>query len=201
MRKLHKILGLIMVLPFIAWTITGIFFFVKPGYKEAYQALDIKSYPLQSSVSIEPLSGWLAFEWRRSILGDHLLVKTNTGWQQLDPITFDLRKSLSENQIRLLVDDAIAEDKARYGEIISINDHQIVTNQDIVINLNWPQLKLSQKGPDTDFINQMYEIHYLQWTGIESIDRIMGVVGLAAILILALIGLKLAFGRVKFVNR
>ncbi len=201
MRKAHKLLGLIMVLPFIAWTVTGVFFYLKPGYKAAYQGLDIKLYPLQTAVSVKPPSSWLAFEWRRSILGDHLLIKTLKGWQQLDPISFELRNSVSQDQIRLLVNDAIASDKKRYGEIISINAHQIVTDKNIVINLNWPQLKLSQKGPDTDFINQMYKIHYLQWTGVDSIDRILGVVGLAMVLVLAIMGVKLAFARVRFINR
>jgi hypothetical protein len=201
MRKLHKTLGLIMLLPFIAWTITGVFFFIKPGYQQAYQPLNIKTYPLQTAVSLEPLTGWLAFEWRRSILGDHLMVKTADGWSQLDPVTFDPIAQASEQQIRQLVNDAIATNKPRYGEIVKVEGNHVFTDQSIEINLHWPQLKLSQKGPDTDFINQMYKVHYLQWTGIESIDRVMGIIGLAAVLMLALIGLKLALKRVKFVNR
>ena len=201
MRKFHKIIGLIMVLPFIAWTITGIFFFVKPGYKEAYQALEVKTYSLQTAISVQPRSDWLAFEWRRSILGDHLLVKTDAGWQQLDPITLDNRDLPTQKEVELLVNDAMTTDKSRYGKIISIKDNQIMTENDVAINLNWQRLSLSQKGRDTDFINQMYKIHYLQWTGVDSIDRIMGVVGLAMVLMLALIGVKLAFARVRFINR
>lgn len=190
-----------MVLPFIAWTITGIFFFVKPGYKEAYQALEVKTYPLQTSISIQPRSDWLVFEWRRSVLGDHLLVKTNAGWQQLDPTTLGKRKSPTKSEIQLLVNDAITADKSRYGDILSIKDNQIITENEIAISLNWQRLSLGQKGPDTDFINQMYKIHYLQWTGIDTIDRIMGVVGLVIVLILAFIGVKLAFARVRFINK
>jgi hypothetical protein len=54
---------------------------------------------------------------------------------------------------------------------------------------------LYQKGPDTKFINNMYKAHYLQWTGIEPLDKVLGIVGLVLVVILALLGVTLTIKR------
>ena len=107
MRSFHKILGLIMLLPFIAWAITGIFFYFKPGYQEAYQALSIKHYPVSKNINLPQHHNWLAVKQIKTILGEHLLVKNKTGWQQLNPDSFQPIDSISDAKITLLVDDAI----------------------------------------------------------------------------------------------
>ena len=201
MNKLHKYLGLTLLLPFIGWAVTGVFFFIKPGYQQAYQGLAVKNYPIETELKIQPSDQWKEIRLLQSILGSHLLVKTSDGWQHLDPTSLLPKQLPNKSNIKKLVSDAIESDETRYGEIAEINDLIVTTTKDIRITLNWSQLSLRQKGPDTDFINQMYKIHYLQWTGIESVDQIMGLVGLAAVLLLALLGLKLAFKRPKFINR
>ena len=37
-RKLHRIIGLILLLPFFGWAITGFIFFLKPGYAGAIKS-------------------------------------------------------------------------------------------------------------------------------------------------------------------
>jgi uncharacterized iron-regulated membrane protein len=193
LKTFHKYLGMVMLLPFIAWAITGIFFFFKPGYSEAYQSLSVKQYPLQylinlpSTVNGKP-SKWLEVRQLTTILGDHLLVKAKDGWQQLSPESFEIIDEPNNAQITALVNDAIREKSERYGKIESINKLIITTNTDVRITLNWQNMSLRQQGADTDLINTIYNIHYLRWTGIKAIDQVLGVVGLLLVVLLASIG-------------
>ena len=56
-------------------------------------------------------------------------------------------------------------------------------------------MRLYQKGEDTAFINTMYKIHYLQWTGIKSVDKVLGIIGLVLVVILAMLGTVMTFRR------
>ncbi|MEW6991199.1 PepSY domain-containing protein [Colwelliaceae bacterium 6441] len=192
MKNIHKYLGLVMLLPFIAWTITGIFFFLKPGYKVAYQALPITQYPLQALVHLPEHQKWLEVRQLKTILGAHVLVKNDQGWQQLSPVTFQPIEKANQQQITQLINDAIKHNRERYGEIAKIEENVITTNNNIRITLDWHNLSLHQKGADTDFINTMYSIHYLQWTGVKSIDKFLGVIGLLLVTLLAIFGLLMS---------
>jgi len=195
LAKLHKYLGLLMILPFFAWAITGVFFFIKPGYQKAYESLPVKSYQLNTLPVISIAEDWQEVRWLRTILGLHLLVKSNSKWQQVDIKTMQVKELPTEEDIKQLIDDAIKNKSERYGDIVSIDGLKIVTNTDITINLNWDQVTLHQKGTDTDFINTIYKIHYLQWTGIKSVDRVLGLVGLAFVVVLACLGFYMTFSR------
>lgn len=195
MKKWHKYLGWLMVLPFVAWAITGVFFFIKPGYQDAYASLTVKQYPLQQSYYLAGNPNWQEVRLLRSILGDHLLVKANDKWRQLDPHSLQPVNKPTETQVRNLVNDAISSNPERYGEIATIEGTQITTNTGVRINLNWQQMSLYQQGADTDFINQMYKIHYLQWTGIKAIDKVLGIVGLGLVLLLAGLGVWLSLSQ------
>jgi hypothetical protein len=196
MRKFHKILGLVLVLPFVGWAVTGVFFFIKPGYSEAYQSLKVKSYPISSRLpALTPSPDWQEIRWTESVIGLHLLVKKKDLWMQLNPVSFSEIKAPTEQSIRLLVNDAIKQDVARYGIIREVKGENIITSTDVTITIDWAQLKLRQRGADTDFIDKMYQIHYLQWTGVQSIDRVLGIIGLGAVLLLAILGLRMAFPR------
>jgi len=180
-----------MILPFFAWAVTGFIFFVKPGYGGAYEILQPKAYPLDKDVSINPDPQWLEFRFLRTTLGDHLLVKTAEGWQHLDSATLAPRSAPSDQEIRALVQDAISVNPNRYGQIVDISASRITTDTGIRITLDWNRLSLSQRGPDTDQIDMLYRIHYLQWTGLAVIDRVIGITGIVLILILSAVGLKL----------
>ncbi|OKY27501.1 hypothetical protein BI291_09125 [Thalassotalea sp. PP2-459] len=176
-----------MLLPIIAWAITGTYFFFKPGYQEAYQALNVKTYPL-TYIDKLPKGEWLETKQLKTVLGQHVFLKDNKqrhhfimpSWQAVD--------ILSKKQINALVADAITANKTRYGEIKSITNNQILTTTNVVITLNWPLLSLRQQGKDTDFINTMYNIHYLRWSGNKTLDQYLGVIGLFLVLLLAGIG-------------
>ncbi|TQV87290.1 PepSY domain-containing protein [Aliikangiella coralliicola] len=195
MKKIHQYLGLLMLLPFLAWAVTGVFFFVKPGYKQAYEKLSIQTYSLAQLPEVATEPGWQEMRWVRSILGLHLLVRESDKWHHIDPQTMQVNDTPTMRQVRRLVDDAVQMNPQRYGNIQTIEDLKVTMDTGVVINLNWSQLKFYQKGPDTHFINRMYKIHYLQWTGIETIDRVLGIIGLTVVVILALLGTLMTFRR------
>lgn len=194
-----------MLLPFIAWAVTGVFFFFKPGYNEAYQPLLIEKYPLKQAAKKSILNialpvnneDWLEVRQLRTILGEHLLVKNSKGWQHLSPKTFIEREQPEQQEINLLVNDAIKNNKSRYGDIKAIDKLVITTTTDVRITLNWQNMTLRQQGVDTDFINTIYNVHYLRWTGIKALDQVLGVVGLMLVLLLAGIGVWMTFKQRK----
>jgi hypothetical protein len=188
-----------MIFPFIAWAITGLFFFIKPGYSSAYESLPVKTYPLvDSEITLEIIpeqQTWLEVRYLRSILGIHQIVKNNEGWQQVDPITKEVIKEPTQDQIDTLLNDAISINPDRYGQIETIDGLQITTTTNVNISVNWSEMRLYQKGEDTAFINTMYKIHYLQWTGLKSVDKVLGIIGLALVVILAMLGTVMTFRR------
>lgn len=193
-KKYHKYLGFILLLPFITWAVTGVFFFFKPGYSQAYEKLLIETYPINTSISSVKNNHWSEIRVIRSILGYHLLVKDlKKAWHQLDLNTLQPTFLPSEQQITILVEDAIKHNPERYGDILRINNTEIVTSTNVTISLNWQTMSLKQKGADTEFIQLMYKLHYLQWTGIPLMDKVLGVIGLLLVLILAFLGMFLSF--------
>jgi len=199
-RRAHRVLGLVLLLPICGWALTGFVFFVKPGYAAAYAGLRVRAYPLEGVSIPEPRADWLEVRMVRTVLGDHLLVRTADGPRHLDPATLTPRGLPDEPSIRRVVEDAISTDPDRYGTIASILAHEgespgasIKTTTGVDVELDWTTLALQQSGKDTRRIDALYRIHYLQWTGVRTLDRIVGVAGLASLIALAILGLRLAF--------
>jgi len=194
-RNLHRIVGLVLLLPLIGWVVTGFIFFVKPGYAGAYASLRPKTYPMREAVTVSPDSAWMEFRCVRTVLGDHLLVRGPDGWSQLDPVTLLPRPRPGGGEIGALVADAIGTDPDRYGTVATVAGDSVTTTTHVVITVDWGSLGLYQRGEDTDLIDTIYRIHYLQWTGIETLDRVLGGAGLVLLALLSLLGLRLAFRR------
>jgi hypothetical protein len=201
-RSVHRILGLLLLLPIVSWTITGFVFFLKPGYSAAYRELRPREYPLEALSLPSPPPSWREVRVVRTILGTSLLVRTNEGWSHLDPATLAPRPLPDADGLRRLVSDATAPDTARYGEIASITRFEgdppsatVETTRGVQIDLDWSSLALRQSGRDTRLIDGLYRAHYLQWSGVRSVDRVLGAVGLVCLFALAILGFRLAFGR------
>src|ERR1700749_3195328 len=107
-RALHRVIGIILLLPFFGWALTGLVFFIKPGYEGAYELLTPKTYLVNTQLQINPQPGWEELQSMRTILGDHLLVRTSSGWQNLDPRNNQPRPQPNEDDIRKLITDAFA---------------------------------------------------------------------------------------------
>ncbi|HVF91475.1 MAG TPA: hypothetical protein VNH22_15530 [Blastocatellia bacterium] len=183
-----------MILPFIGWAITGAVFFFKPGYAGAYEYLQPRTYPMGEGLSLRADSSWLEVRYLRTILGDHLLVRTEDGWSHLDPASLRARSLPGDDQVRALLADAFSKNPERYGRVSSIEGSKALTSTGVQVSLNWAQMSLSQKGPDTDRIDLLYKIHYLQWTGSPIADRVIGMTGIALVLTLTGLGVRLFFG-------
>lgn len=194
-RAIHRILGLVMLLPLIGWAITGSIFFLKPGYAGAYDAPQVKTYPLETKVALEPAPSWLEFRYVKTILGEHLLARTERGWQHLDPHSLQPKPAPTEDEVRALLADALAANQSRYGQVASIEGNTITTDTGVRVLLDWNRLALAQRGKDTDRIDFLYKIHYLQWTGVAAVDKVLGALGLVLVLTLSVIGARLFFSK------
>lgn len=184
-----------MLLPFVAWAATGLVFFTKPGYGAAYDALPIRTYPLDGAIAVRPEPGWREVRYLRTILGPHLIARTDTGWAQLNPVTLQPASAPSDEDVKRLLADAFTVNPARYGQIVSLARGVAATDTGAVITLDWNRLNLQQRGRDTDWIDGLYRVHYLQWTGQKTIDKALGLVGLTLLIVLTVLGARLAFGR------
>lgn len=197
-RRLHKLLGICLLLPFIGWAITGIVFFVKPGYAGAYEMLQPRLYPLESRLDVLPRPEWLELRRVRTVLGEHLLVRTDEGWLQLDTETLQQRPAPADDDVARLLHDAFGANPQRYGSIVEISGNTVATDTGVVIDVDWNRLNFSQQGRDTKRIDALYRIHYLQWTGIPVVDRVLGIAGLLLLITLTALGAKLAFARRRY---
>ena len=195
-RTLHRAIGIVLLVPFFSWAITGFIFFLKPGYAGAYEVLSAKTYPLnEQAVSINSNPSWREIRYMRTILGDHLIVRTDAGWSQLNPSTYQVRQWPTDDEVKLLVKDALSANPHRYGEIVNITGDSITTTTGVEITLNWNALSFQQRGKDTDRIDLLYRIHYLQWTGVKKLDNVLGLFGVSLVIVLTTLGAWLAFKR------
>ena len=180
-----------MLLPFAAWAVTGAIFFIRPGYGAAYEQLSVKKYPLDKTLAVSPDPACLEVRYLKTILGEHLLVRNTDGWKHLDPLSRSVRPAPAESEFRALMSDAFIANPARYGQIVSVDGPVAATETGVRATLSWNRLTISQRGKDTDRIDTLYKIHYLQWTGVPGIDKVAGAVSLVSILILSGLGLRL----------
>ena len=190
-RKIHRTLGLLMMLPMLAWAVTGLIFLVKPGYEQAYEQLVIKTYDIESPLIIVPQPAWEEIKLIRSVLGLHLLVRVDGSFRNIDPVTFLPTRPPSEEEVRKLINDAISVNADRYGVLESVDGSHVYTSTGVEIVLNWNELKLGQQGKDSRLIDTLYEIHYLQWTKWEGINRLLGLLGIFCLTTLTIIGFYL----------
>lgn len=179
----------------IGWTLTGIIFFIKPGYGDAYKQLAVKTYPIEKSITIAPQSDWQEIRLVQTILGKHILVKVNGSVQHLDANSFMPTQLPSEDALKTLIDDAISHNRTRYGKVLSYSDGLAQTTTGVEVTLDWQSLRLSQKGGDTQLINTLYKIHYLQWTSNSVLNQILGIAGLILLFSLTVLGIRLTIKR------
>ena len=194
-RALHRVVGVAMLLPFLGWAVTGAIFFIKPGYGGAYEALAVRTYPIELPLTLPPSPAWLEVRYLRTVIGDHLIVRTDAGWQHLEPKTLQTKAAPAEPELRALVQDAFTGNPSRYGRVVSVSGTTLTTDTGVRVTLGWTRLTLSQRGKDTDRIDSIYKLHYLQWTGIAIVDKILGGAGLVLILVLSGLGVRLLFRR------
>lgn len=194
-RSLHRVIGLVVLLPLAGWAVTGAIFFLKPGYAGAYEILQVKTYPLETNIAMQTDQSWTEARFVKTILGDHLLARTSQGWLHFDPSTRQPKPEPAADDIGALVTDSISANPARYGRVASIEGNLITTDTGVRVELDWNRLALTQSGKDTDRLDALYKVHYLQWTGIKSVDKVLGALGILLVLALSLLGARLFFSK------
>lgn len=194
-RSLHRVVGLVMLLPLAGWAVTSAVFYLKPGYAGAYELLQVKTYPLEATLVIETDPSWTEARLVKTILGEHLLARTSQGWLHLDPYSRLPWPEPSADEVSELLTDAFSANPQRYGRVASIRGNNITTNTGVRVELDWGRLALTQSGKDTDRIDTLYKIHYLQWTGVNAIDKVLGALGILLVLSLSLLGARLFFAK------
>jgi len=79
MRKLHRWLGVVLLLPMLGWLLTALVFFIKPGYAGAYALLMPRTYALESVARVAAEPQWLEYRVLRTVLGEHVLARREDG--------------------------------------------------------------------------------------------------------------------------
>ncbi len=160
--RLHAWLAIVLVAALVIWSITGLLFHLKPGWDRAYDLLSIDRGGGREELD--------------TAIGP--LVRVD-GVLERDPLT--------EFEARALAIDAVSRSRHRasYGEPAgaTVTDAavKIRFSGGPVVTVDRAGAWISQRGPDTDRIDWLYRIHYLQLTGHRSIDRAIAVAGLLLI--------------------
>ena len=176
--------------PLLAWCLTGLVFLIQPGYGAAYEPLSVRAYSLTEPLTVAPQEGWLEYKIMRTTLGTHLLVRSATGWSHLNANTLEPFEA-DLPQRRSLVSDAIALKSKRYGHLLENDSEPFLTSTGTEIRLQWNTLSLQQYGVDTRWIDRMYSVHYLQWTGVKTLDKVLGIFGLLLLILISITGVRL----------
>lgn len=190
-RPLHRTLGILLCLPLLCWGATGLVFYFKPGYADAYAQLAVKTYPLPADASLTPQPGWQDVRWLHTVLGQHLLGQLQGAPFHVNALTQQPFPPPTAEQLRALIDDAIDHHPVRYGRVAEVQDLSATTTTGVQITLNWQTLRLTQRGADTDLIDTLYNIHYLRWTGNRTLDQIVGLLGIGLLFALTGLGVQL----------
>lgn len=199
-RHWHKLIGLIVLLPLLGWVTTGAVFLLKPGYDGAYEQLKIKTYPMQRPLNLAWIKGWQEVRVVKSILGYHLLVSDDQRCHQLDAMALTPRPLPDIDAQLRLMQDAISHAPQRYGNLVELTETGYLTSTGVQLTLDWDCLGISQIGSDTTLINNLYRIHYLQWSPWDTTNRFLAFAGLALLLLLCAFGLYLFVRRTESRN-
>jgi len=110
-------------------------------------------------------------------------------------VSLQPRTAPPDGDVRRLLADAFTANPARYGRIVRLAGGVAATDTGVEVTFDWNRLSLQQRGRDTDRIDLLYKIHYLQWTGQKAADKVLGLAGLTLLIALTLLGARLAFRR------
>jgi uncharacterized iron-regulated membrane protein len=199
--RIHRWLAIVLVVPLVIWSITGVLFHLKPGWSRAYDMLSIDrpldALPANPPDAIATAAGGtiIHLELTNTALGPLYRVATTAGTVLLDA-SLHRRSPLSLEDARTLAADAVAHSPhaADYG---TLRDARIDRNtvrlafEHANVDIDRDSALLVQRGRDTDRIDWLYRLHYLSWTGNRTLDKLLAIVGLALIWVVMIPGLVL----------
>jgi uncharacterized iron-regulated membrane protein len=199
--RVHRWLAVVLVVPLVIWSITGLLFHLKPGWSRAYDMLSIDrpldTLPASTPEALAAAAGGPAqrLELFGTALGPLYRVTTATGTVLLDA-QLHRRSPLSDADARALAADAVAHSAHRdaYGAIgaTRVDPGTVhVAFAHATVDLDRATGTVSQRGRDTDRIDWLYRLHYLSWTGNRTLDKLLAIVGLALIWLVMIPGIVL----------
>ncbi len=170
--RIHAWCAIVLVIALVVWSVTGLLFHLKPGWDRAYDMLSIERGETREELdtAIGPLV-------RKGGVLD--------------------RGPLTEDEARTLAVDAVSRSAhARaYGAAVAttVTDATVRVrfSGGAVVSVDRAGGYVSQRGADTDRIDWLYRMHYLQWTGHRSLDRLIAVLGLVLIWVVMVPGVVL----------
>lgn len=203
--RVHRWLAIVLAVLLAVWSITGLLFHLKPGWDRAYDMPSVERRDailpaeLATIATVRVSAGMKVskLELFDTAIGPLYRASTETGPVLIDAVTGAKRSPLDEAAVRTLVTDAVGRSShaPAYGEIESVtladDTARVVYTGGPVVEIGRSNARLSQRGGDTDRIDWLYRVHYLQWTGNKTVDRALGVVGLALIWAVVVPGLVL----------
>lgn len=192
-RGAHRWLALALIAPLVVWSLTGLLFHLKPGWGRAYDLPSIERADALAVARLVPpaqlvVDGEITHvELFTTALGPLYRVTTARGPALYDATTGARRSPLSADDAAALIRDAVARSPhaAAYGATIAppaVAERAVtLAYASAVVELGRDDGALQQRGADTDRIDWLYRLHYLQWTGQRTLDRALGIVGLVVI--------------------
>lgn len=203
----HRWLAIVLVVLLAVWSVTGLLFHLKPGWDRAYDMLSVeRGGPMHPDKLVAPSTAGAevtGLELIDTAIGPLYRVTTSSETRLVDATTGRTRSPLSTEDAHTLVADAIARSAHHdaYGALTNTttNPTSVIyeTAGGVTIELDRGGARISQRGRDTDRIDWLYRIHYLQWTGNKTIDRAFAVAGLALIWAVIVPGLVLFVRRLR----
>ncbi len=162
----HRWCAIVLVALLVVWSVSGLLFHLKPGWDRAYDMLNAergKSETLDTAIG--PL--------------------TRKAGALVDAAGTP-RPPLTEDEAKVLVADALSRSifAAAYGELERVSHDETTVRLDYAhatVTIGRASARISQRGPDTERIDWLYRIHYLQWTGNATIDKVLAMAGLLLI--------------------
>lgn len=202
MRRLHRLLGLLLLLPLVAWTVTGLAFHLKPGWAGAYEQLHgFDEDPLDPSALLPPaglpIAGVAtAWELGSTAVGPVYRVSRKDGPLLVHAATGTILSPLDRAAVEAIARQTSSRAAApeRYGDVkeVLLSEHEGMVRfaGGAEVRVGRYDLSVAQRGPDTAWIDRLYELHYLRWSRIEAIDRVLAPLAIAAVWLLAFSGVR-----------
>lgn len=199
--RVHRWAAIVLVAMLVVWSITGLVFHLKPGWDRAYDQLSVKRdepIDMSSVVAIATLPRSPSVELFSTVLGPMYRVTTKDGPSIIDATTGKPR-TFTPDEVTRLVDDAVSRSPFanRYGAHVGISGNDVRYAGEQVVTFSPATMRVSQEGRDTKRIDWLYRIHYLQWTGNKTVDKILAVGGLALIWVVMIPGIVLFVRRLR----
>lgn len=191
---MHRFTGALLLLPLAAWTLTALFFLLRPGFEQAYAPLQPNRLPLDPAIQLQPDPAWEEARLFRTVLGHHLMIREAGQWRHLNAATLEPFAPPDRIALQALLEDAFLSNPQRFGRLVTAEEGQATTDTGVHISLDWNTLTLSQSGRDTRWIDRVYAIHYLRWTGHRRIDQAWGLLGLMLLLYMTYSGTRMLLG-------